>query len=359
MMLLLCELIKTHQPEPAKIMKTLTLNKICLSKCTQDMHTYAGMLLSGASAIDEQALCGHEGYGAVALQLSVLTEAYNTHQANEDRRDVHHFNYKLLTEKLVDTWSLEYCEKGNAYETSQTVWRILGLLSFELAFMRTTIKSYNEIVNGRLLSQDVRNFLFLFTHCILCLCEWGMAAFDRTDVVPGLFNLHQLYLLAAALLDEMTSSYIYPNNQSLHRIIQAEPEVLSELAWVCVLLETPGVFTPPGMRITPLHLYRIMNQHLFNDEGRFEEEKYAYLQGSPNSVYNVQITFSLFRATLERAWLYGDIPTLPMRRNCWLDRYISQWFPYDLVVLMEDYAGAPPLGHYHMTHPNTVDLTGE
>jgi hypothetical protein len=34
------------------------------------------------------------------------------------------------------------------------------------------------------------------------LCEWGLAAFDRTDI-----RVHQQYLVAAALLQDMTTLY--------------------------------------------------------------------------------------------------------------------------------------------------------
>jgi hypothetical protein len=170
--------------------------------------------------------------------------------------------------------------------------------------MSKKIRELKVIKNdGRLLDIHTRTFMFLFTHCILCLCEWGLAAFDRTDT-----RVHQQYLVAAALLQDMTTLYVFPDDKSLHTVIGAEAEILAEVAWVCVLLMPPGVINPSGMRVTPLHLYRIMNSHLLDDEGTFDEAKYAYFKTDRYSVYHLEMTFAMLRAALERACLYGAIP---------------------------------------------------
>ena len=65
--------------------------------------------------------------------------------------------------------------------------------------------------------------------------------------------------MAQSVLDALTNNYIFSADQSLHGVIETETELIAEAASALVLLEPNNTVNPRGMRMTPLHVFEIMN----------------------------------------------------------------------------------------------------
>jgi hypothetical protein len=345
MSLVLCELIRPYEPMTAHSASADADQKFQRGIYEGD-HGYVTAALKIGRPVEtpEQGqvwLVGKQGvyleYLVLEKELNVAITKYTEFIGSEEQQE---FLYAELTNQLVGTWAREICAKGEAPTTIRAVYRILALLSMELQMKEAKIVTV--LANLGRLSVSMRHYLYLFTHCAYCVCEYGLVAL-RSSRLAGVFDTYEIYNVANTLFQALTSQYMFPADASLHKVIEHELEVVCEVAAVIVLMEKPGMFQPPGMKITPLHVYRVMNAHMMNDDGTFKNvpwtrpSKKKEERKDPYREAHHYITFCFLRAVLERSWIWKRIPQRLVRTHSWLSRESELDMPMDVMLLIEQY----------------------
>ena len=357
MSLVLCELIKIHEPRTADEFTGRTFEKyqrgINSAKDKGDGSYLAAARLIGRPGAEKttRETKEYEDYMKIKEELKAQITAYRASLADEEEK----FDYKALTNIVVAAWAKELHAKNEAPNTIRTIILILGLMCFEVPVKIAKMASSLSGKQGKLEDVD-RDFLYCFCHGCLCIFEYGMATVASSANYPGAFDFEEVYRTATMFLQVLTTKYEYPSNASLYKLISREMEIVAEVAAVVVLLEKPGILTPPGMKITPLHVYRIMNDYLMTEDGTFR----AYFRPKKKKTYfsigdvarqkgyveaHHYITFCFLRAVLERSWLasFAQMPRRVMRNHSWLSRESNLDLPSDVIRTIEGYAGDPEL----------------
>jgi len=271
--------------------------------------------------------------GTEAEQLSARKEAgsrmkevnewvvlYGNYIKAKEEEGIFFFEYEQFTNVLVYAWAAAFSADGEASSVVRLIWKILGLMSFEMEYMLTVIVSV-DTHRGQRLPDNIRGYIYLLTHCVFCLCEYGIVAIERGDKRPGVFSVSVMYAMAQSVLEALTNKYIFSADQSLRGVIETETELIAEVAAALVLLEPNNTVNPRGMRMTPLHVYDIMNKQLMTEEGVFEKTFLDKLESAkdPYTTGHHYITFAFLRAVLERASLQEAqlIPNAVCRLNGW------------------------------------------
>jgi hypothetical protein len=198
----------------------------------------------------------------------------------------------------------------------------LAMMSDEVELMLAAVTS-TDVHKGKRLPGNVRAFIYLLTHCVLCMIEYGGATFDRSDPRPDAYNTAIVYRWANSFLMALTEQYVFPVYQSLHVVVETETEIVAEVALILLLLEPDDTLKPDGMAITPLYVYQIMNRHLMSESGEFTKEFLGKIaEESHYTIGHIYITFAFLRAECERAGLrkLKLIPQAPVRPHPWIER---------------------------------------
>ena len=334
MVCVLCATIVAHEPWTAFEAKRLIIQKQQASKAAKKATPYvdAGKLLGYKiwnRGLD--GVCGNVAMAkAQAIELQAWSERYQRYifAFYEEAPNGTFETYKGFTNVLVYSWARSFAVDGEASDTVRAIWKILGTMSFEISWMLTLARTV-DVHKRQRFPDNLREFIYLLTHCVLCLCEYGTVAFDTHDKRPGGFCKQysaMLYSWAHSFMVALTMKFNYPVMKSLHAAIETEFEIFAEIALILLLLEPNNTLTPRAMGITPLIVYQIMNDHLMTPTGEFTKDFLSTLDRANHyTVGHHYITFAFLRAACERASLRQShlIPKAAVRRHAWLERLLK------------------------------------
>jgi hypothetical protein len=369
LMVTICQIISGHEQETALFWRKDSLDKFeHKSNMNDDAHHYVsagkklGMTLAqfakartSVSLEEDIALRDmlHEIYVDLQESIAMYKTEVNFRLYNPGPYDEYDFVSPL--NMLMKLWALEFDLHGEASTATQAAWEILGLMSFEaatkVALIETAVLAHQDIDN------ELSRFLYLFTHCLFALCNYGTLGINRHDEYAGSFNPYQLYLMACRFFGAMLKEHEFSQDASIHRTTLNHFELLCELGTCILLFEERGQLYPPGMAIGPLYFFELANQYLMLDSGKLADnlnlgKKTKYIAAHHH------ITFLLFRATVERALLWKYVPTLPVHQRSWLTRFVTWSLPTVILTIIEKYVGekAPET---HAKPRKIYDLTGD